>query len=193
MPRTYAKTIPDFKAYEDILDLSFGSLLSVTGQEGRWSEVALRLVENPDKGLGFFVPTCHLRSVQELESDPVKVAELFLGTPYLWGGNSAFGIDCSGLIQVACEACDIRCPGDSDMQEAELGRLLTEDEPLQRGDLLFWKGHVAMVVDSERLIHANAHHMAVAYEGINDAIARIERQGDGPVTSRKRLEGLTHE
>ena len=97
------------------------------------------------------------------------------------------GIDCSGLVQIACLACDIPCPGDSDVQEGALGSPLPEDAPLQRGDLLFWRGHVAWVSDPDTLLHANAHHMAVSFEPLREAIARIDAQGDGPVTARKRL------
>ncbi len=185
--RTYAKEIPDLKAKSTIHDLSFLSLVSVARTDGAWSEVSFRTNLNPDKGLAYFVPTTHLRPISEPFTDLVAVAELFLGTPYLWGGNSAFGIDCSGLVQAALEACHIACPGDSDQQEALLGTELAPDAPLQRGDLIFWKGHVALVVDDKRLIHANASAMAVAYEGIEQTIKRVSAQGEGPVTSRKRI------
>lgn len=156
--------------------LSLGARVVVTGVSGRFAETP-----------GGFVPSCHLAPLDTPEADPVAVAARLLGTPYLWGGNSAFGIDCSGLVQIACTACGIVCPGDSDMQEAALGRPLGEDAPLRRGDLLFWKGHVAWVADPETLLHANAHHMAVTEEPLREALARIEAQGDGPVTARKRL------
>ncbi len=129
----------------------------------------------------------HLRPAGAPMDDPVAVAELFFGTPYLWGGNTGDGIDCSGLVQAACLACGIACPGDSDLQESALGAPLADDAPLRRGDLLFWKGHVAWVADAGRILHANAFQMAVAYEAIPAAIARIEAQGDGPVTARRRL------
>jgi len=133
---------------------------------------------------GFFVPKPHIRPIERPFSDPVTVAQLFFGTPYLWGGNSAFGIDCSGLVQAAFLACGIDCPGDSDMQ---MSMGAPASAPYRRGDLLLWKGHVALCVDDEVLIHANAHHMAVAYEPILRAIARIEAQGDGPVTAHRRM------
>lgn len=134
-----------------------------------------------------FIPRPHLAPVDAVERDPVAVAERLLGTPYLWGGNSRMGIDCSGLVQVACVACGIPCPGDSDMQERELGTALPADAALRRGDLVFWKGHVAWVVDADRILHANGHDMAVAYEGLGAAIARIEAQGEGLPTGRRRL------
>ncbi len=90
-------------------------------------------------------------------------------------------------MQAALLAAGMACPGDSDLQQAALGVALDPEAALQRGDLVFWNGHVGMMVDAETMIHANAHHMAVAYEPIAAAIARIEAQGDGPVTARKRL------
>lgn len=135
-----------------------------------------------------YVPRVHLRPLGQWLTDPAAVAESLLGTPYLWGGNSRAGIDCSGLVQAALLACGQPCPGDSDMQRA-LGHDLPEEAIPMRGDLLFWRGHVAMVVDRQRLIHANGHHMAVQYESIADCITRIETQGGGPVTARRRMAG----
>lgn len=179
-PRSYAKPTASLKAYEPVTDLSFGSLLRVTGAVGNWSEVAL-----PGRA-PLYLPSRHLAPVASVESDPVEVAARFLGTPYLWGGNSGFGIDCSGLVQAALHACGRECPGDSDQQQARLGPALPAGTPPQRGDLLFWKGHVAFVADPDTLLHANAWAMAVAYEPLAEALARIEGQGDGPVTAHLR-------
>ncbi|MDJ1009201.1 MAG: NlpC/P60 family protein [Paracoccaceae bacterium] len=133
-----------------------------------------------------YVRLSQIAPVEQQIDDPAAVAELFLHTPYLWGGNTAFGIDCSGLVQAALLACAIPCPGDSDQQEARVGTALRPDAPLQRNDLIFWSGHVALALDAERIIHANAHHMAVAIEPLAEATARIVAQGGGPVTSRRR-------
>jgi cell wall-associated NlpC family hydrolase len=138
---------------------------------------------------GFYVPVTHLKPVGEIETDFVAVAERFLGAPYLWGGKTMLGIDCSGLVQVALTAAGVPCPRDSDMQERALGRALPETERssrLQRGDLIFWEGHVAIVRDRESLLHANAFHMAVAIEPIIQAIARIRATG-AEVTSMRRV------
>lgn len=155
--------------------LPFGARLAVTGGDARWAAVA-----------GGYVPAMHLRGMGDMFADPVAVAELFLGAPYLWGGNSAEGIDCSGLVQAAHLACGRTCPGDSDMQ-AGIGTALEGDAVLRRGDLVFWKGHVAMMVDEARIIHANGHSMDVRIEGLETAMARIAAQGGGGVTARRRV------
>ncbi len=173
---THAYSAPNIKIPE-IMALSFGSKLSVEDEDGRF----VRTHE------GHYLPWVHVRALDRPFSDPVAVAEVFLGTPYLWGGNSGAGIDCSGLVQAALLACGIGCPGDSDLQEQALGQPLSDVASTRRGDLFFWKGHVAMAVDDERLIHANGHTMSVAYEPIKATIARIEAAGEGPVTSRRRI------
>ncbi|GAB4303211.1 MAG: NlpC/P60 family protein [Roseovarius sp.] len=172
---THLYPAPDFRTRESAT-LSLNSLLCGQSSCGRFARTP--------QG---FVPAAHLEALATPPADPVSVAETLLGTPYLWGGNSAFGVDCSGLVQMACLACAIPCPGDSDEQAAALGRALPEGAALRRGDLLFWRGHVAWVADPQTLLHANAFHMAVTFEPIGAAIARIARQGDGPLTARKRL------
>ena len=173
---THVYTQPDFKS-ADLRSLSFGSQVQVLSQGDRFAET-------PEG----FIPSSHLSPLTTQMPDPVSVAELFLGTPYLWGGNSRLGIDCSGLVQASLLACGLPCPGDSGPQEQALGNYASPNgSGYQRGDLLFWKGHVAWVQDSETLIHANAYHMAVALEPLQPAIDRILDQGDGPVTAHKRL------
>jgi cell wall-associated NlpC family hydrolase len=137
---------------------------------------------------GWYLPRQHLGHVDRFVEDFVAVAERFVGTPYLWGGKSGFGIDCSGLVQVALNAAGTGCPRDSDMQQDGLGRPLGLEEfnQLRRGDLMFWKGHVAIVRDAGTIVHANAHHMATAIENTGDAIARIKAAGS-EITAVKRL------
>lgn len=137
---------------------------------------------------GWYVPRQHLGTLDGCEPDFVAVAERFTGAPYLWGGKTSLGIDCSGLVQVALNAAGTGCPRDSDMQEEALGRALSESESkkLQRGDLIFWEGHVAIVRDAETVVHANAHHMATAVENTRAAIVRIKAAGS-EITSIKRL------
>lgn len=165
----------DFKSRE-VMSLGFGASLCVTAERRKFYETPFG-----------YVPKSHLRPLDRPFNDPAMIAQLHFGTPYLWGGNSVFGIDCSGLVQAALSACGLPCAGDSDLQEASLETDVAMDAPYLRADILFWKGHVGMMVDERTLIHANAHHMAVAYEPIQNAILRIEAQNGGPVTSRKRL------
>ncbi len=156
--------------------MSFGAACTALSETPTFIETALG-----------FVPRQHVRTSDTVATDPAAIAALFLGAPYLWGGNSHLGIDCSGLVQAACLACGIPCPADSDQQAEGVGTPLPEDTPLQRNDLIFWDGHVALVTDAMTLIHANAGHMAVVYESVSEAIVRIETQGDGKPTHFKRL------
>lgn len=168
-PSTHAYTAPSLKS-QDQMALSFGSKIKVTSHIGDF-------VETP----AGYIPAVHVTPADAFSRDPMDVAILFMGTPYLWGGNSRFGLDCSGLVQAAYIACGRDCPGDSSQQMAALGTGLAIDTPPQRHDLLFFKGHVAMVFDQDTLLHANAFHMAVSFEPLRPALERIKAQGDGKV------------
>ena len=172
---THAYAEADMKS-PDQVSLSFGSKIRALSDENGFLETAIG-----------FIPETHAVPAYSRLTDPVAAAQLFLGTPYLWGGNSRFGLDCSGLVQTALLACGIPCPGDSADQEREVGKALPSGEPARRGDLLFWKGHVAWITAENLLLHANAYYMAVALEPMDQAIARIDAKGDGPVTAHKRL------
>lgn len=173
--RTYAFSRPDLKSAPR-LALSLSSYVTVTETDGKWAHAA--------HAGWIYAP--HLRPVAEHAPDWVGEAERFVGAPYLWGGKDAVGLDCSGLVQTAMTSAGLKAPRDTDMQEAALGVAVTIDlGALKRGDLVFWKGHVGVMLDGERLLHANAHHMATAIEPVREAVARIEAVA-GPVTSIRR-------
>ncbi|HEY7845417.1 MAG TPA: NlpC/P60 family protein [Bradyrhizobium sp.] len=166
--RTFAFGGPSIKL-PPVETLMMGSAVTVTREDG-----AFAITRE-----GWHLPKPHLAAIGHREADFVAVCERFLGTPYLWGGKSSLGIDCSGLVQISLNAAGIGCPRDSDMQQNSLGRALdlAEVKKLQRGDLLFWKGHVAIARDGETIVHANAHHMATVVETAKEAIARIKAAG----------------
>ncbi len=167
---TFVYPAADIKA-PATLHLSLGSELMVVESHGP----LLKL--NRDAG---FVVARHLAEIARAAPDFVDVAERFIGVPYLWGGRTRLGLDCSGLVQIALQSAGRTCPRDSDMQQAEVGALVlvpADLEGLERGDLVCWPGHIGIMIDGVMLLHANAHHMAVVAEPLADAADRIARSG----------------
>lgn len=159
--------------------LPFGSKIAIARSEGSFAVTAA----------GFYVPQIHLAPVDTVDSDFVAIAERFINVPYLWGGKTSLGLDCSALVQISLIACGMACPRDSYMQEGTLGIAVdagADLSGLKRGDLVFWKGHVAIAYDEEHFLHANAHHVAVAIEPVRETIARFMKS-DSPVTQVRRL------
>lgn len=178
---TYALGEPKLKSADDPWFLSFGSRVSVGTVHGDWCEIAVQRRPGDAKSgpYAMYVPKQHLAPIDQHMADPADVAALFLGAPYVWAGNSAFGLDCSGLAQASLLACGIPCPGDSDQQRDAFPAVPGERAGLQRNDLIFWNGHVALALDNTRMIHATAWSMTVLVEDIDAAIARIIAQGEG--------------
>jgi hypothetical protein len=171
---------PDMKR-PPLMRLSFGAEVTIVGREGRFFEMSR----------GGFVFAGHLQPLSERPKDFVRLAERFVGTPYLWGGRTSHGIDCSGLVQVSLQGAGMQAPRDSDMQEAELGEKLqnTTLEGLKRGDLLFWKGHVGVAQSSEWMLHASGHQMEVVVEPVHRAVERLAAT-HGQVTTIRRIPGI---
>jgi cell wall-associated NlpC family hydrolase len=171
--RTFAFAEPSIKS-RPFGPLSLNALVTVIDEQD-----ALLQVE----GAGW-VAAGHLAPVGGAFASPADVAERFLGAPYLWGGRDSLGLDCSGLVQQSLYAAGRACPRDSD-QQAAMGHTV-DRAALARGDLVFWRGHVGMMLDGARLIHANAHHMAVAVEPLAEAISRIAAKAGGEPTAFRR-------
>ena len=177
-PRTFLYPGPDLRLPRKA-ELSMGSAIAVVGEaETRGTKYLL----TPDGGA---LIASHMRSLEEAAPDYVAVAETFVGTPYLWGGASGFGIDCSGLVQLSMMMAGREVLRDTDQQELSIGAPVDPALGLRRGDLIFWKGHVAIMADAKNMIHANGHTMMVSYEPLADAIARIGYLYGQPTSYRR--------
>ncbi len=177
--RSFVYPGPSIKS-APLMALSFGSQLVITQEKDGFSSLAQ----------GGFIVSRHLLPIGEIADDPATSALMMASAPYLWGGRSSLGMDCSGLVQLALQACGIVCPRDSDMQERALGHSLSRDADLQRNDLVFWKGHVGIMLDADNLLHANGHHMACIHEPLTEARARILTKTGHDISSIKRLDPL---
>ncbi|MEO1111470.1 MAG: NlpC/P60 family protein [Pseudomonadota bacterium] len=182
--RTYRYPGPDLK-FPPLGFLSIGAKVTVVG------EAETRGLKYAILSDGSAVVARHLVGLDHAEPDWVGVAEELRGTPYLWGGRTSVGLDCSALVQLAAQAGGIDIPRDSDMQENTAGEQIPHDDPsaFQRGDLVFWKGHVGIVTGPNALLHANGFTMTVDYEPLDSAIDRIAATEWGAITKARRFEG----
>ena len=178
VPRTFQYRDADLRS-PMISPLSMGSRISVV------SEAETRDTHYARLDNGSFVVFNHITPVSTVEDDYVTIAESFIHTPYLWGGKSGLGIDCSGLVQLALMMTGRTVLRDTDMQQATIGKDIAPENGLQRGDLVFWKGHVAIMVDSGTLIHANGASMDVRKENLDHAIERIAKNHSVPTGYRR--------
>lgn len=174
VPSTLMYPLADIKS-QPVVILPMNAQVEVTESDEKFSKLSN----------GKFVYSTHLKPCDDYETDFVGVAEKFLDVPYLWGGKTIHGLDCSGLVQASLEACGVHALRDADMQENQLGQklLINDLDGLRRGDLVFWKGHVGIMCDDRTLLHANGHHMMTVKEPLAEAAQRIT----SPITSIKRF------
>jgi len=183
VPRTFVYPSANMKA-PSVMALPLGARVTIAHDDGTFAQV-----QGLAPGLGF-IWSRHLCALDDDRNDFVAVARQFLFAPYLWGGKTSEGLDCSGLIQIALQACGITCPRDSDMIGRDVGQALDPAAALvhpRRGDLFFWKGHVGMMSDHKTLLHANGFHMQVMEEPLAQAVARIKDNSFGLVTGARRI------
>lgn len=177
VPSTFMFPAPDIKA-QPVVTVTLNAEVAVLREDERFAHLAN----------GRFIIARHLKPLGDFEADFVAVAEGFRQVPYLWGGKSVLGLDCSGLVQLSLQAAGRISPRDSDMQENGLGDALPSDDfdGLRRGDLIFWDGHVGIMADGRQLLHANGHFMQVTLEPLADAVERIAKRY-GKITAIKRI------
>jgi cell wall-associated NlpC family hydrolase len=176
--RSFRFPEPDIKA-PPLDTFTLAGQVAVVGERDRFSELAN----------GGWVFSSHLSALEDRHPDHVATALRFMGTPYLWGGKDSLGLDCSGLIQVVLALAGIPAPRDSDMQAGSLGEPLTEGAPLQRGDLVFLTGHVAIALNDTNVVHANAWHLQVTTEPLTDLVARVQAEYGRGIDVVRRLPG----
>lgn len=173
-PRSFLYPEPDIKAPP--LDvLSLGARAAVTGEDGAFSRVP-----------GGWIYSRHLARLADPVPDYVETALDLLGVPYLWGGRSTIGLDCSALVQLALDRAGIACLRDSGQQETTLGSARPLDQPPERGDIIYFPGHVAIALDAKRVVHANAFDMLTAIEPLADVVARVVAESGRGVTAIRR-------